>query len=146
MEKVYQAGTKEGTIDFINMEDLELAATQVIPSGGYGYISSGAGDLFTFRENQKAFNHRLIVPHVLKNVEFPDTTTYFSNETLTAPIIMAPVAAHALAHEQGEKASAKGIADFGTIYTASSYASCTLEEIREAGGARGTAVVSILYE
>lgn len=43
MEKVYQAGTHEGMIDFINMEDLELAATQVIPSGGYGYISSGAG-------------------------------------------------------------------------------------------------------
>lgn len=47
---------------------------------------------------------------------------------------MAPVAAHGLAHVKAEKASAKGVADFGTIYTASSYASCTLEEIREAGG------------
>lgn len=134
MEKVYQAGTHEGMIDFINMEDLELAATQVIPSGGYGYISSGAGDLFTYRENQKAFNHQLVIPHVLKDVELPDTTTYFSDETLAAPIIMAPVAAHGLAHEQAEKASAKGVSEFGTIYTASSYASCTLEEIRAAGG------------
>ena len=40
MEKVYQAGTNEGLIDFINIEDLELAATQVIPNGGYGYILS----------------------------------------------------------------------------------------------------------
>ncbi len=134
MEKVYQAGTNEGLIDFINIEDLELAATQVIPNGGYGYISSGAGDLFTYRENEKAFNHRLIIPHVLKDVELPDTTTGFSGETLTAPIIMAPVAAHGLAHEQAERASAKGVAEFGTIYTASSYASCTLEEIRKAGG------------
>ena len=47
---------------------------------------------------------------------------------------MAPVAAHGLAHEQAERASAKGVAEFGTIYTASSYASCTLEEIRKAGG------------
>ena len=44
MEKTYQAGTNEGIVDFINMEDLEIAASQVIPAGGYGYISSGAGD------------------------------------------------------------------------------------------------------
>lgn len=134
MEKTYQAGTNEGIVDFINMEDLEIAASQVIPAGGYGYISSGVGDLFTYQENERAFNHRLIIPHVLRDVELPDTTTHFDEETLTAPIIMAPVAAHGLAHVKAEKASAKGVADFGTIYTASSYASCTLEEIREAGG------------
>ncbi len=134
MEKTYQAGTNEGIVDFINMEDLEIAASQVIPAGGYGYISSGAGDLFTYQENERAFNHQLIIPHILRDVELPDTTTHFDEETLTAPIIMAPVAAHGLAHVKAEKASAKGVADFGTIYTASSYASCTLEEIREAGG------------
>lgn len=30
MEKTYQAGTNEGIVDFINMEDLEIAASQVI--------------------------------------------------------------------------------------------------------------------
>ncbi len=43
MEKIYQASTAEGAIDFINMRDLEIAAEEVIPKGGYGYISSGAG-------------------------------------------------------------------------------------------------------
>ena len=47
---------------------------------------------------------------------------------------MAPVAAHGLANVAAEQASAKGVSRFGTIYTASSYASCTLEEIRAAGG------------
>ncbi|MBO0430847.1 alpha-hydroxy-acid oxidizing protein [Enterococcus sp. DIV0660C] len=134
MEKIYQASTAEGAIDFINMYDLEEAAKEMIPQGGYGYISSGAGDIFTYQENEKAFNHKLIIPHVLRDVELPDTTTKFGNETLTAPIIMAPVAAHGLANVAAERASAKGVARFGTIYTASSYASCTLEEIREAGG------------
>ena len=36
MEKTYQAGINEGIVDFINMEDLEIAALQVIPAGGYG--------------------------------------------------------------------------------------------------------------
>ncbi|MDT2759499.1 alpha-hydroxy-acid oxidizing protein [Enterococcus xiangfangensis] len=134
MEKIYQASTAEGAIDFINMEDLETAAKESIPKGGYGYISSGAGDIFTYQENERAFNHKLIIPHVLRDVELPDTTTKFGDEQLTAPIIMAPVAAHGLANIAAEKASAKGVARFGTIYTASSYASCTLEEIRAAGG------------
>lgn len=103
MEKTYQAGTNEGIVDFINMEDLEIAASQVIPAGGYGYISSGAGDLFTYQENERAFNHQLIIPHILRDVELPDTTTHFDEETLTAPIIMAPVAAHGLAHVKAEK-------------------------------------------
>lgn len=134
MEKIYQASTAEQMINFINTEDLAEAAKEVIPAGGYGYISSGAGDIFTYQENERAFNHKLIIPHVLKEVELPDTTTEFAGENLTAPIIMAPVAAHGLANAAAERASAKGVANFGTIYTASSYASCTLEEIREAGG------------
>ncbi|MDT2601253.1 alpha-hydroxy-acid oxidizing protein [Enterococcus hulanensis] len=135
MEKIYQASTAEGAIDFINMYDLEEAAKEVIPKGGYGYISSGAGDIFTYQENERAFNHKLIIPHVLRDVELPVTKTDFEGEELTAPIIMAPVAAHGLANVAAERASAKGVARFGTIYTASSYASCTLKEIREAGGA-----------
>ena len=145
MEKIYQASTAEGAIDFINMRDLEIAAEEVIPKGGYGYISSGAGDIFTYQENERAFNHKLIIPHVLKDIELPDTTLSFGGDTLSAPIIMAPVAAHGLANVAAEQASAKGVSRFGTIYTASSYASCTLEEIRAAGG-RSAAVVPILYE
>ncbi|MFJ3330004.1 alpha-hydroxy-acid oxidizing protein [Enterococcus sp. NPDC086594] len=134
MEKIYQASTAEGAIDFINMRDLEIAAEEVIPKGGYGYISSGAGDIFTYQENERAFNHKLIIPHVLKDIELPDTTLSFGGDTLSAPIIMAPVAAHGLANVAAEQALAKGVSRFGTIYTASSYASCTLEEIRAAGG------------
>lgn len=114
MEKIYQASTAEGAIDFINMRDLEIAAEEVIPKGGYGYISSGAGDIFTYQENERAFNHKLIIPHVLKDIELPDTTLSFGGDTLSAPIIMAPVAAHGLANVAAEQASAKGVSRFGT--------------------------------
>ncbi len=130
MKKIYQASTAEGAIDFINMRDLEIAAEEVIPKGGYGYISSGAGDIFTYQENERAFNHKLIIPHVLKDIELPDTTLSLG-DTLSAPTIMAPVAAHGLANVAAEQASAKGVSLFGTIYTASSYASCTLEETEQ---------------
>ena len=80
MEKIYQASTAEGAIDFINMFDLEEAAKEVIPKGGYGYISSGAGDIFTYQENEKAFNHKLIIPHVLRESPHMDWQMWQANE------------------------------------------------------------------
>lgn len=130
----YIAIEREGKIDFVNTNDLEEAAANVIPKGGYGYIQSGAGDLITYKNNIKAFDKKVIVPGVLRDVENPDTSVDFQDMHLTAPIIMAPVAAHGLAHVEGEKYSAKGVANFGSIFTASSFASTTLEDIREAGG------------
>lgn len=53
MEKIYQASTAEGAIDFINMFDLEEAAKEVIPRGGYGYISSGAGISLRIRKMKR---------------------------------------------------------------------------------------------
>lgn len=128
----FKTSKAEGTVDFVNVFDLEKMAQQVIPKGAFGYIASGAGDTFTLHENIRSFNHKLIVPHTLKGVENPDTSVTFDGDQLTSPIIMAPVAAHKLANEQGEVASAKGVGEFGTIYTTSSYSSTDLPEITQA--------------
>lgn len=128
----FKTSKAEGPVDFVNVFDLEKMAQQVIPKGAFGYIASGAGDTFTLHENIRSFNHKLIVPHTLKGVENPDTSLTFDGDKLSSPIIMAPVAAHKLANEQGEVASAKGVSDFGTIYTTSSYSSTDLPEITQA--------------
>ncbi|ESV53772.1 L-lactate oxidase [Streptococcus agalactiae LMG 14747] len=128
----FKTSKAEGLVDFVNVFDLEKMAQQVIPKGAFGYIASGAGDTFTLHENIRSFNHKLIVPHTLKGVENPDTRITFDGDELTSPIIMAPVAAHKLANEGGEVASAKGVGEFGTIYTTSSYSSTDLPEITQA--------------
>lgn len=128
----FKTSSAEGHIDFINVEELEKMAQKVVPKAAFGYIASGAGDTFTLRENIRAFNHKLIVPHTLKNVENPSTEYVFDGDKLSSPIIMAPVAAHKLANEQGELASAKGVSEFGSLYTVSSYATFDLPEITQA--------------
>ena len=65
----YRTSNAEGPVDFINTYDLEPMAQQVIPKASFGYIASGAEDTFTLRENIRAFNHKLIVPHTLCDVE-----------------------------------------------------------------------------
>lgn len=128
----YETSSAEGEIDFINTQDLATSAAKVIPQGGFGYISSGAGDMWTMAENIKAFNHKLIPPHLLREIDIPDQTTEIFGEQLATPIIMAPIAAHGLANTQAEVATAKGIAASKTIFTLSSYASKPFAEISAA--------------
>lgn len=130
--EAYKTSDREGEIQFVNVYDLEKEAAKVIPAGGYGYIASGAGDMWTIEENIKAFNHKLIVPGVLKDVEFPDQSTTIFGDRIETPVIMAPVASHGLANTQAEPATAKGVAESGTILTVSSYANKPFAEISTA--------------
>ncbi|URZ86544.1 alpha-hydroxy-acid oxidizing protein [Floricoccus penangensis] len=130
----FRTSTAEGKVNFVNVYDLEKAASLVIPTGAFGYISSGAGDMWTLEQNTKSFNHKVIAPGVLRNIENPDQSTTILGQKISTPIIMAPVAAHALANVQGEAATCKGVAESDTIYTVSSYAGQTYEGMRAASG------------
>lgn len=130
----YQAGTENRALDIINLDRLEAEAAKIIPAGAFGYIQGGAGDEWTMRRNREAFDHRQIAPRVLADLEKPDLKVSFMGIDLNSPIIMAPSAAHGLAHAEGEKASARGVAEAGSLMCISSYANTSIEETAEAGG------------
>ena len=135
MSETYKASTANQDLEILNLNSLEQQAAQIIPKGAFGYISGGAGDEWTMRRNQEAFNSRQIIPRVLADLEKPDTSTTFFNMPLTAPIIMSPAAAHGLSHAEGEVATARGVAEFGSIMGISTYANTTIEETAAASGA-----------
>ena len=60
----YAAPTEIKAIEMINLRELEPAAQKVIPNGGFGYISSAAGDEWTKRENEAAFKRVTIAPRI----------------------------------------------------------------------------------
>lgn len=129
---VYAAPTTIQDIEVINTYELEDRAREVMPKGGFGYISGGAGDEYTLRQNTKAWDAKGILPRVLADVEFPDTSTKIFEHDIKVPFIMAPIAAHGLAHETKEAGTAKGVSEFGTIMSISAYSGAKFEEI-EAG-------------
>ncbi|MRI81200.1 lactate oxidase [Aerococcaceae bacterium DSM 109653] len=129
---VYAAPTVIQDIEVINTYELEDRAREVMPKGGFGYISGGAGDEYTLRQNTKAWDAKGILPRVLADVEFPDTSTKIFEHDIKVPFIMAPIAAHGLAHETKEAGTAKGVSEFGTIMSISAYSGAKFEEI-EAG-------------
>lgn len=127
----YNAPTEVKEIDIVNTFELEELAKEVMPSGGYGYISGGSGDEYTKKQNIDSFNHKGILPRVLADVENPDTKTTILGHNIPAPFIMAPIAAHGLAHATKEAGTARGVSEYGTIMSISAYSGATFEEIEE---------------
>ncbi|MGT2932588.1 lactate oxidase [Streptococcus catagoni] len=129
----YEQSDREEKISILNLPSLEKRAEEIIPKGGFGYITEGSEYEWTLQENTKAFDHVQIVPRVLTTVENPSTKTSLLGIPVSMPIIAAPMAAQGLAHFRGELATAEGMAAAGTIMSQSTYGNSTIEETAKAG-------------
>ncbi|MDK6679146.1 lactate oxidase [Aerococcus sp. UMB8608] len=132
MSAEYKAPSEVKDLTIYNTIELEDLAKEVMPKGGFDYLAGGSGEEFTLKRNVQCFKSQGILPRVLANVEFPETETEIFGEKLKVPFIMAPIAAHGLAHETKEAGTAKGISEFGgTIMSISAYSGATFQEIDE---------------
>lgn len=129
----YTQSDNEKELNILNLPTLEKEAKKIIPTGGFGYISGGSEDEWTLSENTKAFNHVQIVPRVLSNIEDPQTDTEIFGIKVKTPIMMSPAAAQGLAHSQGEKDTAKGMAKAGALMSQSTYSSTSIADTAKAG-------------
>ena len=129
----YEQSDREEKLDILNLPSLEARAKQIIPTGGFGYISGGSEDEWTLRENTKAFNHVQILPRALTDMENPKTDTNVFGLALKTPIMMAPAAAQGLAHTRGELATAEGMAQVGALMAQSTYSSVSIADTAQAG-------------
>lgn len=129
----YEQSDREESLDILNLPSLEARAKQIIPAGGFGYISGGSEDEWTLKENTEAFNHVQIIPRALTNIEHPSTQTHIFGVDLQTPIMMAPAAAQGLAHSRGEMATAQGIAAAGALMAQSTYSSTSIADTAAAG-------------
>lgn len=129
----YEQNENETALKFLNLNQLETEAKKIIPTGGFGYISSGSEDEWTLQANRKAFQHRQIVPKALSNMEDPQTDTTVFGLDLKTPIMMAPAAAQGLAHAKGEVDTAKGVAKAGALMAQSTYSSTSIADTAAGG-------------
>ncbi len=129
----YEQSDREEKIDILNLESLEERAENIIPTGGFGYISGGSEDEWTLRQNRTAFQHRQIAPKALSGIEKPELNTEIFGIPLNTPVMMAPAAAQGLAHSQGEKDTARGLAAVGGLMAQSTYSSVSIADTAAAG-------------
>ena len=130
----YEALDREERINVINLRDIEAEAAKILPAESYAYISSGAGDEWTMRENERAFEDWIIEPDYLSGTPRQiDTTATLLGESLTLPVITAPMGGHGRAHARKELPTIEGTNAFGTLYTTTTVSNLSMEEISAAG-------------
>ena len=111
---------------------LERRAREILPTGVYDFFAGGAGSEATVVANAAAWAELELRPRVLRNVSAVDLSVDLLGARLAAPIVVAPMAAHRLAHPDGELATARAVAAAGGLLVISTRAGTTLADIAAA--------------
>jgi 4-hydroxymandelate oxidase len=119
----------------LTVEDFEPLARERLPREVFDFVSGGAGDEWTLRENPRAFERWVLRPRVLRGVTEPDTSTQVLGVPLSMPVMIAPWAYQRLVHPDGELATARAAARAGTLMVVSTPAERDLEAIVAASDA-----------
>ena len=115
--------------DCHNFEDFRKLAKKKLPSPIFHYIDGGADDEKTLRRNSSSFDHCDLIPNVLRGVGKPDLSTTIFGRKINMPLFLSPAAMQRLYDPEGDKASARAAERFGTIYSMSTMANTSIEEI-----------------
>ncbi|KAI5665368.1 hypothetical protein M9H77_15221 [Catharanthus roseus] len=113
----------------VNVNEFEELAKEALPKMNYDYLSGGAEDEYTLKENVEAFKRISIQPRILVDVSKINMSTTILGYKTSSPIMIAPTGLHKLAHPAGEIATARAAAASDTIMALSFASSCTLEEV-----------------
>jgi 4-hydroxymandelate oxidase len=116
----------------ITVAEYEPLARAAMDRGPWDYYAGGAGDEISLGENLRAWDRLRLRPRILVDVATRDLRTTALGASLAHPIIVAPMAAHDLAHADAEAATARGAAAAGALLTLSTISSVPMEEVAAA--------------
>jgi 4-hydroxymandelate oxidase len=106
--------------------------TTLAPSH-FDYYRGGAADELTMKRNCQAFAEISIWPRMLVDISKRDMSLSLAGQEIDMPIVIAPTAFQALAHSQGELATAAAAKKLNTIMTLSTLSNHDIEEVAKAG-------------
>ncbi len=118
--------------DFVTR--LEAIARERLDPTAYAYYATGSGQQISVSEAAEAWSTWRLRPRVLRNVSTVDTTLDLAGATLSAPILAGPSALHAMAYPGAELASARGVAEAGSLFVLSSRSSRPIDRVAAVAG------------
>lgn len=116
----------------VNLFDFEERARALLSQMAYGYYSAGANDELTLRENRAAYERITIYPRMLRDVSERQMATTVLGQSISMPIMIAPMAFQKMAAPEGELATIKAANAANTIMVLSTLATCSIEEVAAA--------------
>ena len=115
-----------------NLDDFRQQAKRKLPAPLFHYIDGGADDELTRTNNTQAFNKYEIVPRCLEDVTTINMKTKVLGCELDWPVLMSPTGMSRFFHHQGERAVARAAEQSGTMYSLSTVATTTIEDVAAA--------------
>ena len=122
---MHENATPITVAEFEPLAQQRMAAT----SAAWDYYAGGAGDELSLADNRAAWDRLRLLPRMLVDVSMLDLSTAAFGVALRHPIIVAPTAAHNLAHADAERHTARGAAATGALFTLSTISSAPMEEV-----------------
>ena len=118
-----------------NIENLRAAAKARLPAPMFHYIDGGADDEWTMRRNTQAFDSYEFQPRYLRDISHIDLSVNVLGTTLELPFFLSPTGMSRLFHHEKELGAARAAHDSGTLYSLSTLATTSLEDVAaETGG------------
>lgn len=115
----------------LTFKEWEDAAKEKMITGGYQYVSKGAGSEETAKRNRTALEKWSIIPRMLNDVSTVDVTTELLGNKYASPFLLSPIGMQKLAHTNGEIATAQACKKFMVPFILSTVSSCSIEEVAE---------------
>lgn len=95
----------------------------------FHYIDGGADDEWTLRRNTSAFDEYQLVPNYLRNIEHVDLGVNVLGAQLDLPFFLAPTGMSRLFNHEKEPAACRAAHKYGTLYSLSTLATTSLEDV-----------------
>jgi 4-hydroxymandelate oxidase len=119
-------------MELVNVNEYEAVARGRMDAAHWDYYMGGSGDELTLRANCSAFERIWLRPRMLVDISTCALQTTVLGTPVSMPILVAPTAFHGFAHPQGECATVQGAGKAGTLFSVSTVASCTIEDVAAA--------------
>jgi len=110
-------------------EDARRAAKRRLPAAIFDYLDGGAEAEVTMRANREALEALQLVPQLGRNTGPTRLRTTVLGQPIDLPVLLSPVGYTRLVHPDGDVAGARAASAAGTIFTLSSMAGHTIEEV-----------------
>lgn len=110
-----------------SIDDFEALAKQILSKEVYDYFAGGASGEVTLRDNRFAYDSMKIIPRVLAGVGSRNLSTSVLGESLSLPVMIAPMGFQGAACSEGELATIRAAQAAGTITVLSTMSNVSLE-------------------
>jgi len=119
-----------------NVAEARTRARRILPRVVFDYIDGGADDEVTMAENVEAFRRLTFRPRMGLDIGEPELRTSVLGTEVSMPLLLSPCGLVRLMHPEGAAGAGRAANSRGTIWTLSTVAGSSMEEVADTGGHR----------